>query len=277
MTDKDRLNIGFIGGGNMAQAMIGGLMADGWPAGQLWISEPDAARREKLATLAEGLQLGASNVEVAMHTEVLVLAVKPQVMPAVLSELADAARPAGQLVLSIAAGIPMARISAALGGHIAVVRVMPNQPALVGAGMSVLVASPSVSSEQRQIALELISSTGHALWAEEETLMDAVTAVSGSGPAYFYRLMEAMEEAAIELGLAPGMARTLVCQTALGAARSALDESRSLAELRRSVTSAGGTTAAALAVLEQAGLRDIVQRALIAARERSIELGRAAG
>lgn len=267
-------SIGFIGGGNMAQAIIGGLLRAGVPARQLAVAEPDDGCRRRLAALAAGMRLTAANHEVAALADVLVLAVKPQVIPAVLAGLASQQRPPGQLVMSVAAGMPVASITAALGANTAVVRVMPNQPATVGAGMSVLVASPAVNAGQRTLALELAATTGRALWIEDETLMDAVTAVSGSGPAYFYLLMELMEAGAVDLGLPRDLARTLVRQTALGAARTATDESRDLADLRRSVTSPGGTTAAALAVMEQAGIRETLCRALVAARDRSIELGR---
>lgn len=274
MTSIDGIDIGFIGGGNMAQAIIGGLLGAGVPASRLLVAEPATDRRRQLLALGRELRLAATNADVAATADVLVLAIKPQVMSIVLGELRGQQRPARQLVVSIAAGIPIAAISTALGAGAAVVRVMPNQPALVGAGMSVLVASPAVDAQQRALALALAATTGRALWIDDEALMDAVTAVSGSGPAYFYLLMELMEEAAVGLGLPAGIARTLVRQTALGAARSALDESRDVAELRRSVTSPGGTTAAALAVMEQAGLRDTLHRALLAARDRSIELGR---
>jgi pyrroline-5-carboxylate reductase len=151
---------------------------------------------------------------------------------------------------------------------------MPNQPALIGEGMSVLVATGTTTPAQRAQAFYICESTGKALWLGDEDLMDAVTAVSGSGPAYFYLLMELMEQSAVALGLPADVARTLVRQTALGAAHSAADPAADVAALRRSVTSPGGTTAAALAVLEQAGLADILHRALTAARDRGIELGR---
>jgi len=268
------LDIGFIGGGNMAQAIIGGLLRAGLPATRLTVAEPDAARRSQLAQLAAGISTSKANAAVAAAADVLVLAVKPQVMPAVLAELAGQRRPADQLVLSVAAGVPLATLAGALGPGTAIVRVMPNQPALVGAGMSVLVSAAGVSTSQRALALELVQTTGRALWLEDESLMDAVTAVSGSGPAYFYLLMELMEDGATRLGLPPGIARSLVRQTAMGAACSAADESQDLAALRATVTSPGGTTAAAVAVMEQAGIRDTVSRALTAARDRGAELGR---
>ncbi|MCC7490208.1 MAG: pyrroline-5-carboxylate reductase [Gammaproteobacteria bacterium] len=275
MTIRD-LDIGFIGGGNMAQAIIGGLLRAGQPATALAVAEPDAARRSQLARLTTGMKVGTANAAVAATASVLVLAVKPQVMPAVLADLAGQRRAPGQLVLSVAAGVPIATLAGALGADTPIVRIMPNQPALVGAGMSVLVAGAAATASHRALALELAQTTGRALWLEDESLMDAVTAVSGSGPAYFYLLMELMEDGAIRLGLPPDIARTLVRQTALGAARSAADESQHLAGLRAAVTSPGGTTAAALAVMEQAGLGDTVRRALAAARDRGAELGRGA-
>jgi pyrroline-5-carboxylate reductase len=184
-------------------------------------------------------------------------------------------RPAGQLVISIAAGITLASLARALGTGAPAVRVMPNQPALIGEGMSVLVASPAATAAHKAQAIYIAEATGRALWISDESLMDAVTAVSGSGPAYFYLLMEIMEESAVELGLPPEVARTLVRQTALGAARAAGSADGTLAALRASVTSPGGTTAAALAVLDQAGISEIVKRALVAARDRGAALGRA--
>ncbi len=271
---KERLKIGFVGGGNMARAIAGGLLRAGHPPAAIAIAEPAATTRRRLEELG-GIRIVARNPDVAENTDVLVLAVKPQVMPAVLEELAVVPRPATQLVYSIAAGVTLATLARGLKkGDIAAVRVMPNQPALVGEGMSVLVASPEVSAAQRTDAVYVAEATGRALWLGDESLMDAVTAVSGSGPAYFYLLMEMMEDSAVHLGLPRDTARTLVRQTALGAARAAGMPDADLAALRAGVTSPGGTTAAALAVLEKAGIRAIVERAITAARDRSAELGR---
>ena len=258
----------------MAQAIAGGLLRAGHAPRAMAVAEPAAAQRERWQALHPDIRRVAGNGTVAAEAAVLVLAVKPQVMPVVLAELAATARPPGQLVMSVAAGVALATIASSLGTETATVRVMPNQPALIGEGMSVMVASARVSAAQRAQALYIGEAAGKALWISDESLMDAVTAVSGSGPAYFYLLMELMEQTAAALGLPRDVARTLVRQTALGAARAASDPRADVAAMRASVTSPGGTTAAALAVLEQAGIAEILYRALTSARDRSAELGR---
>lgn len=267
--------IGFIGGGNMAQAIVGGLLRAGHRADRIVVAEPAEGARARIAALGP-VRLTQSNAEVARAADILVLAVKPQVLPAVLNELVDMPRASGQLVLSVAAGVTLATLARQLGA-VPAVRVMPNQPALIGEGMSVLVASAGVSAAQKDQAQRVASAAGRALWIEDERLMDAVTAVSGSGPAYFYLLIEMLEDAAVAVGLPREIARVLVRQTALGAARTAQDADTDVVQLRASVTSPGGTTAAALAVLEQAGIRDVLARAIVAARDRGAELGRGAG
>lgn len=272
--NNQQLGIGLIGGGNMAQAIVGGLLRAGHEPGRIAVAEPAAAARARLAALHGAIAVGTANEAVAAGAEILVLAVKPQVTPAVLAELATTHRPLGQLVVSIAAGITLATLGDTLGAGASVVRAMPNQPALVGEGMTVLVASAAVSAAQKAQAQYVAEATGRALWIGDEGLMDAVTAVSGSGPAYFYLLMEIMEDAATRLGLPAETARTLVRQTALGAARAVTATGGEPAALRASVTSPGGTTAAALAVMESAGFADVVLRAITAARDRGAELGR---
>lgn len=268
------LRIGFIGGGNMAQAMVAGLLRAGHRPECLHIAEPADAARARLAALHAGLRLTSANAEVAGNADILVLAVKPQVMAAVGAELASVRRAQGQLVMSIAAGIALGTLQRWLGAQAAAVRVMPNQPALIGEGMAVLVAGPNVSEAQRAAATYVAGAAGKTAWIDNESLMDAVTAISGSGPAYFYLLMEMLEDNAVRLGLPRDAARLLTRQTALGAARVAADPSVDVAAMRASVTSPGGTTAAALGVLDQAGIRDIFRRALEAARDRGAELGR---
>lgn len=270
------LQIGFIGGGNMAQAIVAGLLRSGHAAQRICVAEPQAAVRDRLAALAAGIRLTEKNADAAADAEVLVLAVKPQVMPVVLQELAQCPRPGAQVVVSVAAGVRLATLARGLGTA-ALVRVMPNQPALIGEGMSVLVATAAVTTAQKTQAEYVARATGRALWIAEEALMDAVTAVSGSGPAYFYLLMEIIEDSAVELGLPRDTAAVLVRQTAVGAARTASLPDSSLVALRQGVTSPGGTTAAAVAVMEAAGLRDMVRRALFAARDRAAELGRESG
>lgn len=263
--------IGFIGGGNMAQAMLRGLLAAGHPASRLLVADPQPEQRTRLGGLAAGLAVHADNAPVAAAADVLVLAVKPQLIDGVMQALAAGARPAGQLVFSVAAGISLARLADQLG-PVPLVRVMPNQPALVGAGVSVMAASAGVTADQRALATRLARSMGEAIWIEDESLMDAVTAVSGSGPAYFYLLMEAIEAAGVELGLPQPLARRLTLATAAGAGRAALELGLPPEGLRASVTSPGGTTAAAIGVMEEGNLRGLVATALRAARDRSVSL-----
>ena len=265
------LTIGLIGGGNMARALVRGLLQAGHPAQHICIAEPDAGQRELVAAMDPGLVLDANNTPVAQNAAVLVLAVKPQILPAVAIALAGQRRPAGQLVMSVAAGITLGSLSGWLGTGTPLVRVMPNQPATIGAGVSALAASGSVDAAGRQLAEYVAGTTGRALWLPDETMMDAVTAVSGSGPAYFYLHME---RAAIDLGLPPDLAAALTRETALGAARVVVETQTTPGALRAAVTSPGGTTAAALRVFEQADLAGIVQQALTAARNRSAELGK---
>lgn len=268
------LTIGLIGGGNMARALVRGLLRSGHPAQHIRVAEPDADQRALVAALDAGLLLDANNTPVAQDAAALVLAVKPQILPAVAAALAGQRRPSGQLVISVAAGITLASLDGWLGAGTPLVRVMPNQPATIGAGVSALAASAAVDTAGRQLAEYVASTTGRALWLPDETMMDAVTAVSGSGPAYFYLLMELMERAAIDLGLPPDLAAALTRETALGAARVVVETHGEPGLLRAAVTSPGGTTAAALQVFAQADLAGIVQQALTAARNRSAELGK---
>lgn len=268
-----RLRIGLVGGGNMARALVGGLLQSGHPPDRIVVAEPDSAQRALMAGLHAGLAVQADNATVAAAADVLVLAVKPQMMPAVCEDLGKGPRPGGQLVLSVAAGIPLRSLQSWLGSATPIVRVMPNQPATIRAGISALVASAAAGTADREAAEYVATATGGAVWLSDESLMDAVTAVSGSGPAYFYLLMEQMELAARQLGLPPDLAATLTRQTALGAARVVTETGAEPATLRAAVTSPGGTTAAALKVFESAGLGAVVQRALTAARDRAAELG----
>lgn len=271
------LTIGFIGGGHMATAMVRGLLRTGHPAARLQVAEPQSSQRQKLAALDPALAVGDDNGALARAADVLVLAVKPQVLAEVATGLARGGRKPGQLVLSVAAGVTLASLAGWLGPDAPVVRAMPNQPATIGAGISALVAPEHVSQAQRAWAGYVAASTGSVVWLEDEALMDAVTAVSGSGPAYFYLLMECMEQAARQLGLPGDLAARLTRETALGAARVVAETGQEPAGLRAAVTSPGGTTAAALQVFAAAGLADTVSRALGAARDRGRELGRAAG
>ncbi|HMW44129.1 MAG TPA: pyrroline-5-carboxylate reductase [Plasticicumulans sp.] len=267
-----RTPIAFIGGGNMARSLIGGLLADGCPAALLRVAEPSAGGREALRA-QYGVQTSEHNPDVIDGAGVVVLAVKPQILREVALGIAEAVQHARPLVVSIAAGVRLADIGRWLGGHGALVRTMPNTPALVKSGATALYAAAGVSVEQRRLAESILRAVGLTVWVDDEARLDAVTALSGSGPAYFFLVMEAMEAAARTLGLPADTARLLTLQTAFGAARIALESSESPAELRARVTSPKGTTEAALQVLKNAGIEAIFAEALAAAAQRSRELG----
>ncbi len=266
--------IAFIGAGNMAASLIGGLLAQGLPASHIRASDPGAEQRARVAA-EYGIELFESNAEAIAGTDIVVLATKPQVLKGVCQALAPSLQ-AGQLVVSIAAGITCASLTAWLG-EIALVRCMPNTPALLRQGVSGLYANPRVSAEQRQQAEQLLGAVGLAVWLDEERLIDAVTAVSGSGPAYFFLLIEAMTAAGEQLGLPRDTAAQLTLQTALGAARMATEGDVDAAELRRRVTSPNGTTEAAIKTFQASGFEALVRQALDAAARRSAELAEQLG
>jgi pyrroline-5-carboxylate reductase len=266
--------IAFIGGGNMARSLVGGLLARGWPAAKIHVADPWSATREALAT-DFGVAAHAVNLEAASHAGLWVLAVKPQMMHSVAAGLADLAQRRRPLLLSIAAGITSEQLSRWCGGGLAVVRTMPNTPALLGAGATGLYANPQVTPAQRGLAEDLLAATGATVWVQDESLMDTVTALSGSGPAYLFLLAEAMQAAAEAQGLAPDAARALTLQTVHGAARMLLESGEDAATLRQRVTSPDGTTQAALQSFEDAGFRDVVARAIAAATRRGGELSAA--
>ncbi|MCW8845428.1 MAG: pyrroline-5-carboxylate reductase [Gammaproteobacteria bacterium] len=264
-------NIGFVGGGNMAQAMIGGLVANKVSAANIMVADPDQTQRELVASRF-GVRVMSDNSELASKVDVLVLAVKPQVLAGVARDLAAATQANKPVIVSVVAGIQASSIQTWMGGNVAVVRAMPNSPCLVRQGITALHANALTSNEQRGLAQQILEAVGTVIWLEREELMDAVTAVSGSGPAYFFLFMEAIEQCARRMGLPMEVAWALTLHTGVGAARMALESGQDLAQLRKNVTSPGGTTAAALAIFEQAGLRDIVDRALNGARERGSEI-----
>ena len=267
----DDLRIAFIGGGNMARSLVGGLVEKGCKPGRIIVSEPDAEQRATLAKRVP-VRMSTDGSAAAHDADVLVFAVKPQVMQSAAKAVAAAVQARQPLIISIAAGITTADLDRWLGGGQAIVRAMPNTPALLGAGAAGLYATPKVSAARRATAQALMEAVGQAHWIEDEALMDAVTALSGSGPAYFFLLMECMEAAALELGLPADTARALTLQTAFGAARMAQESSEAPAALRRQVTSPNGTTAAALGVFEEGHYATLVQKALRAARDRGREL-----
>ncbi len=268
--------IGFIGGGNMATSLMSGLIASGHSPQQLWVSDTAQAtlqsHRDNLS-----VNISNSNVLVVDEVDVVVLAVKPQILRDVAREIATAVQKKNTLVVSIAAGISQASLSQWLGSNVAIVRCMPNTPALVLTGATALHANTNVDEEQKDLAENILRAVGLSLWVEQEKQLDAVTAVSGSGPAYFFLLMEAMEKAALELGLDEHCARLLIQQTALGAAKIALESAESPAQLRERVTSPGGTTQKAIETFQQNGFSELVSKALLAARDRSIEMSKQLG
>ena len=264
--------IAFIGGGNMARALIGGLIRAGTPAGALRVADP-APDRAALAALGP-LAIAEDNAAAARGARVVVLAVKPQAMAEACASIAAEVGAADPLVISVAAGTRIADLDRWLGGGRRIVRCMPNTPALVGLGATGMVANAAVDAAGRATAERILASVGIVEWIADEALMDAVTALSGSGPAYFLQLVEHMESAAVALGLPRASARRLALQTGLGAMRMAADADVEPAELRRRVTSPGGTTAAALAAFERGGFEQLVEDALTAARDRGVELGR---
>ena len=261
--------IGFIGGGNMARSLIGGLVSAGYPPEALSVADPNDSIRTALAT-DFGIHATTDNQEILEQCDVVVLAVKPQVMQTVTTALQIGPKP--PLILSVAAGIRTASLANWLGAETAIVRAMPNTPALVQSGATGLFANPHVDPEQRDLAESIMRAAGLVQWVKDEALMDAVTALSGSGPAYLFLVMEAMEKAAQQLGLPAETARLLTVQTAFGAAKLALEIEEDPALLRENVTSPGGTTERAIQVLRQEGLEDMFAKALQAARDRAQEL-----
>lgn len=262
--------IGFIGAGNMATSLVGGMITKGIRPARIWMSDVSQDRLDELSR-QHRVHVSTDNAEIARRADVVVLAVKPQVMQAVCETLRDALGDRQPLIISIAAGVTVASLKGWLG-ELPVVRCMPNTPALVQAGATGLYAEPSVSAEQKELAGQILGSVGLTFWFDEEKALDAVTAVSGSGPAYFFLLMESMIEAGRKLGLDERTARQLVLQTAWGAAQLAITSEAGPDVLRQQVTSPGGTTAAALNVFEEGGFRVLVDSALAAARRRSEEL-----
>lgn len=265
-------NIAFIGGGNMATSLIGGLVSKGFPAQHIRVSDPVAEGRQRLEQNF-GIATSADNCSVCADANVIVLAVKPQILKTVALGIADSLshRP---VVVSIAAGIPVSALENWLGKDAAIVRCMPNTPALVHQGASGLYANPQVSPQQRLQVEQLFSAVGSFAWLEQEADIDAVTALSGSGPAYFFLLMEAMENAGVALGLDRDTARQLTLQTALGAATMAASSDEDSAELRRRVTSPGGTTEQAILSFENGDFAALVERAMAAANRRAQEMAR---
>ena len=264
------MKITFIGGGNMASALIGGLLKKGWSGDAMRVVDVDPAARERIARVFR-LEVHADLAPGVAGAECIVLAVKPQQLQPVARALAPLIGDA--LVVTIAAGIRVSDLSRWLGGHARIVRAMPNTPALVLAGMTGLYAAPGVTEADRTTAEQILGVAGTTLWVEREDEMDGVTAVSGSGPAYVFYFLEALQQAATELGFDEDAARCLALRTFSGAVKLAVESDDTVATLRERVTSKGGTTERALSELEHDGVRKSIVRAVRAAAERSRELG----
>lgn len=265
--------ITFIGSGNMAAALIGGIVKQGFPANNIIVAGPEQPQLDSLHQQL-GVRVTADNAAAVSEADLVVFAIKPQIFRPVLEDLRTAVAKRKPLLISIAAGITTAAMLDWLQQPAAIVRCMPNTPALVQHGATGMFANDQVSESQRQQAQSVMDAVGISLWLEDESEIDAVTAVSGSGPAYFFLVMEAMEAAAIEMGLKPDTARRLTQKTALGAAALASEGNQDPAQLRVNVTSPGGTTERALQAFESGGLRELFATAMEGAKQRSIELAK---
>ena len=269
--------VGFIGGGNMARALVGGLLSSGYRPENLMLAEPNAERRSVLSADLPGVLVSKDNSTVADRADCLVLAVKPQLMREVCLDLADTVQAGRPLVISVAAGTHSRDIDAWLGGRLAVVRVMPNQPALLLKGASGLFANDVTTTGERDRATEIMSAVGSVVHVADEGHIDAVTAISGTGPAYFYLLIDMLIQSAEEFGLDSQAAHKLVMDTAQGSASLAAVSGESMEAMITHVRSPGGTTAAAFEVFDDKNVRDIFAAAIAAARQRAVELAETSG
>lgn len=265
--------IAFIGAGNMAGSIISGLVKDGYPADYICASDPSTENTQRLSQ-QYAIQGSQDNIYAVNNSDVIVLAVKPQIMADVCQALAEQNCDfSNKLVISIAAGISVQRLQSLLGENTAIIRTMPNTPALLQKGMTGLFASKQVDKENKQFANELMSAVGETVWVEDETMINAVIAASGSAPAYFFLFMESMQNKAIDMGFSKEQARLLVLQSALGSAEMVKQNADiELATLRKNVTSKGGTTAEAISTFEQLGLPETVAKAMQAAADRGAEM-----
>lgn len=272
---KMKPTTGFIGGGNMAGSLIGGMLEAGFDAETILLAEPSVERCQVLEA-EYGVRTTQNNTDVLV-CDTVILAVKPQVMQEVCTQLKPCFSDHSPLFISIAAGLLSETINSWLGTNRAIVRCMPNTPSLLGCGATALFANAAVSAEQKKLAEMILQAVGITVWVNDEEQINAVTAVSGSGPAYFFLMMEAMQEAGINLGLDNETALKLVIQTALGAARMANERNQAPSTLREQVTSKGGTTEQAIKYFEENGFRKLVMQALQAANDRSVTLSRELG
>ncbi len=268
-----RPTIAVIGAGNMGSSLISGLLKEEYPAKQIWACDPSDEKRRDLHEHFK-VSVTSKNEEAVQQADVLIFAVKPQTMKAMVKKLVPLIQNKKPLIISIAAGIREKQLQTWLGGQVPIVRAMPNMPALIGCGAAALYANDFTSEVQRQMAEDILRAVGTTVWLKNEKQMDAVTALSGSGPAYFFLFIEALQAAGETLGLPEETARELSLQTAYGAVMLALESEETVIQLRQRVTSPQGTTERALAVLEEGGFRPLILNALQAAKERSEELAK---
>lgn len=261
----------FIGAGNMAQSLIGGLLASGYSQAHILATDPTATQRDQI-TQTFGIHCFADNNEAISKADIVVLAVKPQILSSVCKDIQASVQAKSCMVISVAAGIRSQDINRWLGGGVSIVRTMPNTPALIQTGATGLFANPFVSTEQRSQAEHILRAAGITIWVENEQQLDVVTALSGSGPAYYFLFMEAMEEAAQKMGLDAKTAHLLTMQTALGSAKMVMESQQDCATLRKNVTSPNGTTESAIKKFEESNLRQTVENAMLCAQNRAKEL-----
>ena len=264
--------IAIIGAGHMGMSLLGGLIANGYPANKIQLAEPDAEKLQKAKNNYQ-IHITTNNIEAVKTADIILFAVKPDMIAIIAAELASTIQKNKPLIISIAAGISETSLQRFLGNEIAIVRAMPNMPALIGCGATALFANSFTSQEQRQLAESILQSVGIVVWLEKESLMDVVTALSGSGPAYFYLLIEALQIAGEKLGLPSEIARSLTLQTAYGASRLVSESKKSAAELCQQAMTPGGTTEQAVRVMEENNMRAIIVSAVQAAANRAQELG----
>lgn len=276
LTNGNNLSIGFIGGGNMASSLIGGLLADGISPTQITIAEPNPERRAQLRAHF-AVKTVEDNRALVETSRVVVLAVKPQLIKPVCCEIQEVAQSLRPLFVSIAAGVRIKDIDRWLGCGSAIVRTMPNTPSLIQTGATAMFANAVVTAAQCERAESILRAVGLTLWVETEEALDAVTALSGSGPAYFFLVIELLQQAGESLGLKGETARLLALQTAFGAAKMALESNESCTTLRQRVTSPGGTTERALEILREGGLEALLTKAVTGARDRAQEMAEQLG
>jgi pyrroline-5-carboxylate reductase len=263
--------IAFIGGGNMTFSLVSGLIESGYDPNHIWLSDHHEEKYKHFSAKFK-ISVDGDNLKVANQGDILVLAVKPKDMQALVLELKDIIKKRKPLIISVATGIQTAHFNQWLGSTTAIVRAMPNTPALLRVGATGLYASSQVSEEQKNLAESILRAVGIAVWVNHEHELDTIAALSGSGPAYFFLVMEALAQSAESLGLPKNIAHLLTMQTALGAARMALESEHDLAELRKKVASPGGITEKALNILESGDIRGLLKKAVQVARDRSIEI-----